>query len=58
VLCFVDADWPLIAPPNLFRGIRLESERSLHGTLAASDRLDGSSIARLMGVLATALPPT
>src|SRR4051812_43666407 len=30
VLCFVDGDWPIFRPPNEFRGVRLESERSIH----------------------------
>ena len=29
VLCFVDGDWPLFAPPDVFRGVRLEGPRSL-----------------------------
>ena len=24
VLCFIDGDWPLISPPDVFRGVRLE----------------------------------
>ncbi len=56
VLCFIDADWPLISPPDVFRGVRLEGPRSLRRRLAG-DALDDAAIARLARVLAAALPP-
>lgn len=56
VLCFVDGDWPLIAPPDVFRGVRLESARSLRRRLVG-EVLDEAAIAQLVRVLAAALPP-
>jgi hypothetical protein len=56
VLCFVDGDWPLISPPDVFRGVRLEGPRSLRKQLAGA-ALDAAAIARLARVLAAALPP-
>jgi hypothetical protein len=29
VLCFVNAEWPLFRPPDSYRGVRLESKRSI-----------------------------
>lgn len=55
VLCFVDGDWPLISPPDMFRGVRLEGTRSLRKRLAG-DVLDEAAIARLTRILAAALP--
>lgn len=57
VLCFVDGDWPLIAPLDAFRGVRLESTRSLRKRLVGTSVLDEVAIARLVQILATALPP-
>ena len=56
VLCFVDGDWPLIAPPNEFRGVRLEGTRSMRKRLVGAV-LDEAEIARLVQILAAALPP-
>lgn len=57
VLCFVDGDWPLIAPPKVFRGVLLESMKSLRKKLVAAGVLDEVSIPRLMQVLTAAMPP-
>jgi len=56
VLCFIDGDWPLISPPDMFRGVRLEGPRSLRKRLAG-DALDEAAVARLSRILAVALPP-
>jgi len=56
VLCFIDGDWPLISPPDVFRGVRLESARSLRKRLAG-EALDEAAIERLARILAAALPP-
>lgn len=56
VLCFIDGDWPLIAPPDVFRGVRLEGPRSLRKRLVG-EVLDEAAVARLVRILATALPP-
>jgi hypothetical protein len=56
VLCFFDGDWPLISPPDEFRGVRLEGPRSLRKRLAG-EALDDVDVARLTRILSTALPP-
>ena len=55
VLCFIDGDWPLIAPPDVFRGVRLEGPRSLRKRLAGNT-LDETALALLARILAAALP--
>lgn len=55
-LCFVDGDWPLIAPPDVFRGVRLESTQSLRRRLGRTSVIDEAAIAGLMQILAGALP--
>lgn len=57
VLCFVDGEWPLISPPSTFRGVRLESQRSLWKLLASAPILDQETVAGLARRLAAALPP-
>ena len=56
VLCFLEADWPLIGAPDEFRGVRLESHRSLKRLLVAKTVLDSVQISELAAVLAVALP--
>lgn len=55
-LCFIDGDWPLISPPDVFRCVRLEGPRSLRKRLAG-EALDEAAVARPARVLAAALPP-
>jgi hypothetical protein len=55
--CFIDGDWPLITPPDVFRGVRLEGPRSLRMRLPAASVLGEGAIARLMRILGSALPP-
>jgi len=57
VLCFLEADWPLFGAPDEFRGVRLESPRSLKRLLWANPVLDEDRIVDLAAVLAVALPP-
>jgi hypothetical protein len=56
VLCFVAGEWPLLFPPNEYKGVRLEGTKSLRRLLVASDALDQAGIGRLTTVLAAALP--
>jgi hypothetical protein len=56
VLCFLEADWPLIGAPKEFRGVRLESHRSVKRLLVERSVLDGERISELVAVLAVALP--
>lgn len=56
VLCFLEADWPVFGAPNEFRGVRLESHRSLKRLLVATTLLDEVQIPELAAVLSVALP--
>jgi hypothetical protein len=57
VLCFIDGKWPIFRPPDEFRGVRLESERSVQKLFAEAIRLDVEAIDRVTRVLASALTP-
>lgn len=56
VLCFIDGEWPLILPPESFRGVRLESGRSIKKLLGAPGPLDPATVDRIARALAAALP--
>ena len=56
VLCFVEADWPLIWPPSEFRGVRLEGPKSLRRLATALTALDSVAVERLTRLLAIAFP--
>jgi Nuclease-related domain len=56
VLCFVDGDWPLIARPKSFRGVRLEGPRSLRKLASGTPTLHGDEVERLARAIALALP--
>jgi hypothetical protein len=56
VLVFVDGDWPLLRRPTSFRGVLLESERSIAETLLRRPSLDEQEVEHLSRVLARALP--
>lgn len=56
VLCFVDGDWPLIAPPDSYAGVRLESPKPLREIASAQGVLDPSAVEGLTRALALALP--
>ena len=57
VLCFVDGEWPLLRPPESFRGVRLEGTRSIRKLITSTQLLDSAAIERLARILATAFPP-
>jgi len=57
VLCFVAADWPMFGAPDEFRGVRLESIRSIKRLLTTKPVLNKEQIADLAAVLLVALPP-
>ncbi len=57
VLCFVNAEWPLFRPPDSYRGVRLESKRSIQELVTRGQVLDGAAIERVTRILATAFPP-
>lgn len=56
VLCFVDAMWPLLFPPSEFRGVRLESPRSLSKLIVKSSALSPSDIESIGRALSAAFP--
>jgi hypothetical protein len=56
VLCFVRGDWPLLRPPDSYRGVRLEGTRSIKNLVTAGQVLDIAEIDRLTRVLAAAFP--
>jgi len=56
VLCFLHAEWPLLFPPDTYKGVRLESPRSLKKLITGTHVLDAGEIDRLARVLATAFP--
>lgn len=57
VLCFVEADWPMFRAPDAFRGVRLESPRSLKRLLTRATALDDAALERIAAALSAALPP-
>jgi hypothetical protein len=56
VLCFVKGGWPILRPPDSFRGVLLESERSIRKLVNRSLGLDDSGIDRLVYLLGAAFP--
>lgn len=57
VLCFVDADWPLIGGSFTTRGVEALWPRRLYPKLRAEGSLDHATIGNLHRLLASALPP-
>ncbi len=57
VLCFVGSEWPLLWPAEEFRGVRLESKRSIRELVVRANVLDSAAIDRIYRALATAFPP-
>lgn len=57
VLCFLNVDWPLVSPPDSYRGVRLEGPRSIQRLISGWPVIDPTVIPRLAGTMATAFPP-
>ena len=57
VLCFLNVEWPLLGAPDSFRGVRLESHRSIKRLLTKATVLTEPQADELAEVLAEALPP-
>jgi hypothetical protein len=57
VLCFVDADWPLIGGPITVRGVNVLSPRKLCSVLRANGPLATEVLAATHQRVAAALPP-
>jgi hypothetical protein len=55
-LCFVGGEWPILRPPREFRGVLLESERSIRKRFTATADLDEAAIELLTGALTRGLP--
>ncbi len=56
VLCFVDGEWPLLWPPESYRGVRLEGKRSIKKLITRDRVLDVEAIDRLARILAVGFP--
>jgi hypothetical protein len=56
VLCFIDAEWPLLGGPRDFKGVLIESERSLKRRVARPGKLNLEEVRETAMVLAQALP--
>lgn len=57
VLCFIDADWPLVGGSFTTCGVRIVRPRKLYSSLIADGSLGAAAIAELHSALAEALPP-
>ena len=57
VLCFVRGEWPLLFPPDSYRGVRLEGSRSIKKLIRRETLLDDAAVDRVWRGLAAALPP-
>lgn len=56
VLCFVDGEWPLLLPPESYRGVRLEGKRSIKKLIGGRQVLDKDQVERIARSLAGVLP--
>ena len=57
VLCFVDADWPLLGGDFVTRGVLTVSPKKLRATLQAPGPLAAEAVGEIHHSLASALPP-
>jgi hypothetical protein len=57
VLCFVDGVWPLLFPPEVYKGVRLEGRRSIKKQLGGTPVLEPEIVSRIHHALASAFPP-
>lgn len=56
VLCFVDGEWPLIRPPEAYKGVRLEGKRSIKKLVGGARQLDDEQVGRIAQILDIAFP--
>jgi hypothetical protein len=56
VLCFLNVEWPLLRPPNIFRGVRVESHRSIKRLVATPERLTAQDADRIAASLSASFP--
>jgi len=57
VLCFLNVEWPLLGAPDRFRGVLLESHRSIKRLVTRTTVLTEQQADHLVALLAEALPP-
>jgi len=57
VLCFVRGEWPLLFPPDSYRGVRLEGTRSIKKLVLGYQVLEAPAINRVTDLLSGHLPP-
>ncbi len=57
VLCFVRGEWPLLFPPDSYRGVRLEGTGSITKLLLRDQLLNDQAIGRVVNVLSRNFPP-
>ena len=55
--CFVDGEWSLFRPPESYRGVRRESERSICKLVTSSQALEQIEVDRLTRSLVRTFPP-
>jgi hypothetical protein len=56
VLCFLGVEWPILFPPDSYRGVRLEDKRTLRKLITKQQLLDTAAIERLARILAVGFP--
>lgn len=56
VLCFLEVEWPLLRSPESFRGVRLESHRSIKRLLTRAPVVSDAAVEVIVSALSRALP--
>lgn len=57
VICFIDGEWPLLSPPEHYKGVRLEGKRSIKRLISRGRVLDLPRMDELFRTLAATFPP-
>lgn len=56
VLCFVDGEWPLLAPPEEYNGVRLEGKKSIKKLIAGPEVIERATLQHIHQTVALRLP--
>lgn len=56
VLCFLGVEWPLLFRPDSYRGVRIDSPKSLRKLITARPALNAAEIDKVARILATGFP--
>lgn len=56
VLCFIDGEWPLLMPPESYKGVRLEGKKSIKKLVSGAQVLNRDQIDQISRVLAISFP--